>query len=67
MAELVDDIAFGTAKGPTLFGPLLLVISAASINALVEGPPDPMISPVCSLIMSLSSRPESSIACCMAI
>ena len=67
VAEFVEDIALGTANGPTLFGPFSLVMSAASISAFVEGPPEPMINPVLSLIMSPCSNPESSIACCMAI
>ena len=55
VAEAVDDIAFGTANGPTRFGPLLRVVSAASTMVRVEGPPEPMMMPVRSLEMSLSS------------
>ena len=68
-AEQVDDIAFGTTKGPTFFGPLtgsVRAVSAAWTSAFVDGPPEPMIRPVRSLTMSLSSRPESAIACFMA-
>ncbi len=47
VAEAVDDIAFGTAKGPMRLGELfLMVISAASISVRVEGPPEPMMMPV---------------------
>jgi hypothetical protein len=39
VADAVDDIALGTANGPTRFGPLLRVISAAStiVRADVRG------------------------------
>ena len=41
MAEAVEDIAFGTAKGPMRFGLLfLVVISAASTMVRVEAPPE---------------------------
>jgi hypothetical protein len=62
----VDDIAFGTAKGPTRFGPLARAVSAASTTVRVEGPPEPMMMPVRSFEMSLSSRPASRIAWSMA-
>ncbi len=51
-AEQVDDIAFGTTKGPTFFGPFtgsVRAMSAAWTMALVDGPPEPMIRPVRSL------------------
>src|SRR5690606_11538019 len=67
VAEAVDDIAFGTAKGPMRFGELYFsVVSYASTMVLVEGPPEPMTMPVRSLLISASSRPASAIACCMA-
>jgi hypothetical protein len=66
VADAVDDIAFGTAKGPTRLGPFARVISAASTMARAEGPPEPMMMPVRSLEMSFSSTPESRIACSMA-
>jgi hypothetical protein len=66
VAEAVDDIAFGTANGPTRFGPLLRAVSAASTTARVDGPPEPMMMPVRSLEMSFSSRPASRIACSIA-
>jgi len=58
--------AMGTANGPIRLGPFSRVISAAAMMARVEGPPEPTIRPVCSLETSLSSRPESAIACSMA-
>jgi hypothetical protein len=66
VAEAVDDIAFGTANGPTRFGPLVRAISALSTTARVDGPPEPMMMPVRSLETSVSSRPASRIACSMA-
>ena len=66
VAEAVDDIAFGTAKGPTRLGPFSRVMSAESTMARADGPPEPMTMPVRSLEMSLSSTPESRIACSMA-
>jgi len=66
VAEAVDDIALGTANGPTRFGPLVRVISAASTMVRAEGPPEPMMMPVRSLETSDGSSPESRIACSMA-
>src|SRR5215831_18676096 len=66
VADAVDDIALGTAKGPTRLGPLLRVVSAASTIARVDGPPDPMMMPERSLEISFSERPASRIACSMA-
>lgn len=44
VADAVDDIAFGTAKGPMRLGlPFFSVVSAASTMVRVEGPPEPMI------------------------
>src|SRR3954469_16165276 len=60
VAEAVDDIAFGTANGPTRFGPLLRVVSAASTMVRVEGPPDPMMMPVRSLRRSVRARRRGS-------
>jgi len=62
----VEDIALGTAKGPTRFGPLARAMSAASTIARVEGPPDPMMMPVRACETSDSSRPASRIACSIA-
>ena len=67
MADAVDDIAFGTANGPTRFGPLVRVISAASTMVRVDGPPEPMMMPVRTLETSDGSRPESWIACSIAM
>src|SRR5580658_6866586 len=66
VADAVDDIAFGTANGPTRFGPLLRAISAASTTVRVDGPPEPMMMPVRGLEISVSASPESRIACSMA-
>jgi hypothetical protein len=67
VADAVDDIALGTANGPTRFGLLFLrVMSAAATMVEVEGPPEPITMPVRSLEMSLGSTPESRIACSMA-
>ena len=57
VADAVDDIAFGTANGPTRFGPLARAVSAASTIVRVDGPPDPMMIPVRSFeIWPSSSR-----------
>ncbi len=68
VADAVDDIAFGTAKGPIRFGePFFSVVSAASTMVRVEGPPEPMMMPVRGLSeMSPSSRPLSAMACFIA-
>jgi hypothetical protein len=68
VADAVEDIAFGTANGPMRFGLLFFsVMSDASTIVRVDGPPEPMMMPVRSFsLMSLSSRPESAIACFMA-
>src|ERR1700721_1977838 len=66
VADAVDDIAFGTANGPTRFGPLLRVMSALSTIVRVDGPPEPMMIPVRSFDTSFSESPESRIACSMA-
>ena len=42
VAEAVDDIAFGTANGPTRFGPLVRAVSAASTIVRAEGPQLPL-------------------------
>ena len=64
--EAVEDIAFGTANGPPRFGPFERVMSAASTSVRAEGPPEPMMMPVRSFEMSLSSRPASAMACSIA-
>jgi hypothetical protein len=66
VAEAVDDMALGTAKGPMRLGPRSRVVSAASTMTRVEGPPDPMMMPVRSWEMSPSSSPASRIAWSMA-
>ena len=67
VADAVDDIAFGTAKGPMRFGePFFSVVSAASTMVRVDGPPEPMTMPVRSLLTSPSSSPASAIAWSMA-
>src|SRR5579863_7186756 len=66
VADAVDDIAFGTANGPTRFGPFVRAMSAASTMARVDGPPEPMIRPVRSLETSPGSSPLSRIAWSMA-
>ena len=67
VAEAVEDIAFGTAKGPTRLGPLERVMSAASTMVRAEGPPEPMMMPVRILETSSGDRPESWIACSIAM
>ena len=68
VAEAVEDIAFGTANGPTRFAdPPSRVMSAASTMARVEGPPEPMMMPVRSFETSSGSSPESRIAWSMAM
>src|SRR6202021_2612613 len=67
VADAVDDIAFGTANGPPRFGPLVRVVSAASTMVRAEGPPEPMMMPVRMLETSAGSRPESWIACSIAM
>jgi len=66
-AEAVELIALGTAVGPIRRGPFSCVTSAASKMVRVDGPPDPMMMPVRGLTTSACSRPESWIACCMAM
>src|SRR5438270_868268 len=46
VADGPELIALGTANGPTRFGPLLRVVSAASTMARVDAPPEPTIRPV---------------------
>jgi hypothetical protein len=60
-------MALGTANGPIRLGPFSFVVAAASTIMRVEGPPEPTIRPVRSLETSVSSRPESAIACSMAM
>ena len=67
VAELVDDMVLGTMNGPTFFGLPWRAMSAALTWLLVEGPPEPMISAVRSLETSFSVRPESAMACSMAM
>ena len=66
-AETVEDMPRVTMNGPIRFGlPFSITVRCASKRFLVDGPPEPAISPVRSLETSLSSRPQSAIACCMA-
>ena len=67
VAEAVDDMAFGTANGPTRFGPLALVMSADSTMVRADGPPDPMMIPVRTSETSSGDRPASWIACSIAM
>src|SRR5258708_181230 len=67
IVEAVDDIAFGTANGPTRFGPLERVTSAASTMVRADGPPEPMMMPVRTSETSDGCRPESWIACSIAM
>jgi len=53
-------MAAGTAKGPTRFGPFSRVVSAEPTIVRVDGPPDPMISPVRSFLTGI---PISSLTC----
>ena len=56
-----------TMNGPIFLGaPLLITASKARKKLLVDGPPEPMISPERSLEMSLSSSPLSARACFIA-
>src|SRR5262252_4267365 len=67
VADGPELIALGTANGPIRFGPLVRVVSAASTMVRVDGPPAPTIRPVRSWLTSSSARPESRIACSMAM
>src|SRR6476660_912369 len=67
VAEGPELMALGTANGPTRLGPRVLAVSAASMIERVEAPPEPTIRPVRSWETSPSSRPESAIACSMAM
>ena len=67
VAEAPELIALGTANGPTRLGPRSLAVWAASMIALVEGPPEPTIRPVRSWETSASSSPASAIACSIAM
>jgi len=62
--EITDfGTIFGTAVGPMRFGPFSRAVSAAWTMVWVEAPPEPMMMPVRSLMMSFSSSPESLMAC----
>ena len=68
VAELVDDIALGTANGPMRrVLPFSITDLLASNKAWVEGPPEPMIRPVRSFETSASVSPASAIAWVMAM
>jgi hypothetical protein len=67
-AELVELMPRVTMKGPIRFGlPFSMTILCASNRFFVEGPPEPMISPVRSWLTSSGSSPESASACSMAM
>ena len=66
-ADGPEHMALGTANGPTRFGPLVRVVSAAATMVRVDGPPAPTISPVMSPPISAWVRPLSAMACSMAI
>ena len=67
-AETVEDMPRVTMNGPIRFGlPFSMTMRCASNRLRVEGPPEPAISPERSFETSLSSSPESSIACCIAM
>ena len=67
VAEAPELMALGTANGPIRLGPRSLAVAAASMIARVDGPPEPTIRPVMSLETSSGSRPESAMACSMAM
>ena len=66
VAEPVDDMAFGTAKGPIFFGPLVRAMSADSTTVRVEGPPEPTMMPVRGSDTSAGCSPDWAMACSMA-
>ena len=67
-AELVEDMQRVTMKGPMRLGaPFSLTILCARKKFEVDGPPEPMISPVRGLETSPSSSPLSAIACSIAM
>ena len=66
-AELVEDMQRVTMNGPIRFGaPFSMTMRCASKRFVVDGPPEPMISPVRSFETSPASSPLSAIACSMA-
>ena len=68
VAELVDDIALGTANGPMRrVVPFSITLWLASNRVWVEGPPEPIIRPVRSFETSASVSPASFIAWVMAM
>jgi hypothetical protein len=60
-------MVFVTEYGPTRLTPRSRITSAARTISRLEAPPEDAIRPVRTFEMSLSSRPASSIACCMEI
>ena len=66
-AEIELLIVFVTEYGPILRTPLARSTSAARTISRLEAPPDDAIRPVRTLETSLSSRPASSMACCIEI
>ena len=66
-AETVEDMQRVTMKGPIRLGlPFSITMRWASKRFFVDGPPEPVIRPLRSFETSLSSRPASAMACCMA-
>ena len=67
-AEFVDDMQRVTMNGPMRLGaPFSMTVWWALKKFDVDGPPDPMMSPVRGFDTSSGARPLSSIACCMAM
>src|SRR5262245_554209 len=62
-AEGPEHMPLGTSNGPIFLGSFSRVTSAARTMARVEGPPEPIMMPVRSLITSPLSSPASRIAC----
>ena len=67
-ADVVDDMPLVTPNGPIRLGdPVSRTMLCALKNDLVDGPPDPTISPVRSFDTSPGSSPLSATACAMAM
>ena len=67
MADGPELIALGTANGPIRLTPRVRAVSALSTMVRVEEPPEPTMMPVRSWDTSSGPRPESAIACSMAM
>jgi hypothetical protein len=67
-ALTVEDMHFGTAKGPIRFvAPVDSTVWCAASMAEVDGPPEPAMRPVIGLTTSSSERPASAMAWPMAM